>query len=95
MAHGGSWKGGQDVRGYRVFNFVFGVAVDSGKPLMAAKVKFSCVKCGERIDPKPEVVLERDEYGLERLFPTWDNMCSVCKTMAFWRSWDRKVKGDG
>lgn len=60
---------------------------------MGAKVK--CVKCGERIDPKPEVVLERNEQGIERLFSTWDNMCSICKMMKFGSRWERKVRSDG
>lgn len=51
-----------------------------------------CVKCG---DPLPEVVLERNEQGEGRLFPNWDNMCSVCKMMKFWSSWDEKVREDG
>lgn len=62
---------------------------------MGAEVKFNCVKCGERFRPRREVVMERNEQGMVRLFPTWDDMCSVCKAMAFWRSWDRKVRSDG
>lgn len=64
---------------------------------MAAQVKFCCVKCGEHIESRPEVVMERNEQGQERLFPTWENVCEDCRMVAFYyyREWDKEVRRDG
>jgi hypothetical protein len=51
---------------------------------MAAKTKFQCLKCGDRLAEVPEVVPERAEDGTERLFRSIPTLCPTCRSKKFW-----------
>lgn len=57
--------------------------------------KYYCTQCGADLyDATPEITVERDERGPQRLFRTVPELCDKCREKRFWAEVKRLKEGD-
>ena len=51
-----------------------------------------CTKCGNAIpDIDPEFIVERNERGQMRVFPSLPELCDRCRSDRFWHDMDKRL----
>jgi DNA-directed RNA polymerase subunit RPC12/RpoP len=53
-------------------------------------IEYHCKKCGADLsDATPEITVERDENGPQRLFRTVPELCDACREKRLWKRVER------
>ena len=57
-------------------------------------LEYQCKECGaDLMDATPEITVERDEHGPQRLFRTVPELCDKCREKRFWENVKRLKEG--